>query len=556
MPSCLSCLTPRGARQRSTKSDSSDQENGSQSKILRRPHPPFNFPPPNASLGDYILKKLSTMPDFVAQVDSTTEREDTYGQMKDRSIRTALWLRNHGISPGDVVVVCSHNHCDSVIPVYAALYCAATMMPWDPILNTKDLKYLISLCPPTFIFCDMESVCTIRVVLRESKCNAKVIVFGEHHDCISYEKEVLKTELTKDFKCTQFDDVEQVAVIVCSSGSVGMPKAVEHTHRNLLVQLSVVSYLNIDRKTTMVLSSLYWISGTVATFVSLACNLKCIIVPTFEEQTACKLVEKYSVNWILMGTSVLLRLIHSGYLEKYDMSSVEKISAAGGVVSSEAFGLLKKAMPRVQIILGYGMTELCGVATIQDPTSKPGSCGKLIIGIALKVIDLERGEILGPGEIGELCWQSPCIMKGYRNNPEETLNAIDSENWLHSGDIGYYDSDGDIFIVDRLREMIKYRGNQIAPAEIENIIRRHPGVKDCVVVGKPHKVDGEHPVAFIVRREGIQVTEKEIIDLVAAEVIERKQLRGGVRFLDEFPLTPTGKPKRLALREILRNENK
>ncbi|XP_046745640.1 luciferin 4-monooxygenase-like [Diprion similis] len=554
MPSCFSCLVPNPVRKTVANGDAKSID--VESKILRTPAPNFLVPPPRTSVGEFILRKFKATPDFVAQVDAVTGVEDTYGQMWDRSVRTALWLRKKGIKAGEVVAICTHNHCDTVIPMYATLYCGGAVAPWDPIMNCKDLKYMNGMSQPKIVFCDEESACTVLVALRESNNDAEVVVFGEHSKCTSF-RSVLDHHTVEDmenFKCSELEDDSQIALIVCSSGSSGLPKGVEHTHRTVMLQFGAVKLLQLEGKTCTVFSSLYWISGLIGMFLCVAGNMKRVITPAFEEDFCSQLIEKYKINWVLMGSSILIRLIYSGCLEKYDMSSLEKISGGGGVVTAEAFGKLKATLPKTVVILGYGMTELGGAATIQDPNSKPGSCGRPVYGIACKVIERSTGKILGPGETGEICWQSPCIMKGYRNDPEATAEAIDKDMWLHSGDIGYYDEDGLIYVLDKLKEMIKYRGNQIAPAELESIIITHPGVKECAVVGKPDKIDVERPVAFVVKNPGAEVTEKDIVDLVASEVIERKQLKGGVRFIDKMPLTPSEKPKRTVLKEMLKNE--
>ncbi|XP_012264731.2 luciferin 4-monooxygenase-like [Athalia rosae] len=554
MPSCLSCLVPGQTRRR----DEEDDDDGSK-KILETPlHPDAVVPPDNVSAGEYIFEILKGKPTHVGQIDSLTDAEDTYGQMLERSVRTALWLRSRGIESGDVVALCTHNHFDTVTPILASLYCGSTAAPWDPGMNCQEIKHMVSISRPRYVFCNEESACTVLVALKECKNDAEVVVFGHHSGCASF-ADVLKPFAAEDideFECSKIDERSEVALIVCSSGSTGLPKGVEHTHRTIMIQFGIVKLLNLRNRTSAVFSSLYWISGVIGVLVCIAGDMRKVIVPVVDEDICARVIEKYRITWALMGTSVLVRLIYSGALEKYDVSSLKTITGGGGVVSLEAFAKLRAILPNALITLGYGMTELGGAATFQLVESERNSCGKPIYGVSCKILDTSTGGILGAGEVGEICWKSPCLMKGYRNNPEETADMIDAEGWLHSGDIGYYDEDGSIYIVDRSKEMIKCRGNQIAPAELEGIIARHPGVQDCAVVGKPDKIDVERPVAFVVRRRGdpTTVTEEEIVRLVASQVSERKQLRGGVRFLDALPVSPSGKTKRAVLRNMLLKE--
>lgn len=184
--------------------------------------------------------------------------------------------------------------------------------------------------------------------------------------------------------------------------------------------------------------------------------------------------------------------------------------------------------------------------------NKPGSVGLLQFGTWAKVVDTETGEILGPNKPGELCFKGTLIMKGYINNEKETRNTI-KDGWLHTGDIGYYDDDKEFFIVDRLKELIKYKGFQVPPAELEGLLLSNPKIKDCAVIGLPDEMAGELPLAFIVKQQDVEITEKEIFDFVAKQTSPAKRLHGGVRFIAEIPKNASGKILRRVLRDMLKN---
>lgn len=197
-----------------------------------------------------------------------------------------------------------------------------------------------------------------------------------------------------------------------------------------------------------------------------------------------------------------------------------------------------------------------GVLTSRHGVPKPGSVGVLGPGVYCKVIDPDSGKILGPGQAGELCFSGKVIMKGYIGDERATRETI-KDGWLHSGDVGYYDSDGHFFIVDRLKELIKYKAFQVAPAELEAILLSYPKVKDAAVIGKPDEASGELPLAFVVKQEGCEnVTEKEIQDFVASKVSSSKRLRGGVQFIDEIPKNLSGKILRRELKAMLKVKSK
>jgi len=188
---------------------------------------------------------------------------------------------------------------------------------------------------------------------------------------------------------------------------------------------------------------------------------------------------------------------------------------------------------------GYGLTETTFGATIQKNIVRPGSVGDPYVEVYAKVVD-ENGKSLGPYEPGELCFNGDAIMMGYINNKEATDEMIDKDGWLHSGDVGYYDEDLQFFIVDRIKELIKWKGFQVPPAELEALLLTHENIKDCGVIGKPDESAGELPVAFIVR-DSSGISEADIIKFVADRVSKAKRLHGGVVFVDEIPKNPSGK---------------
>jgi 4-coumarate--CoA ligase len=183
---------------------------------------------------------------------------------------------------------------------------------------------------------------------------------------------------------------------------------------------------------------------------------------------------------------------------------------------------------------------------------KPGSVGQPVKGLYVKVID-ENGRALGPNETGELCIKGPRIMKGYMNNLQATADTIDKDGWLHSGDIAYYDEDLQFFIVDRIKELIKYKAFQVAPAELEGLLLSNPNIKDAGVIGIPDEESGELPFAFVVKQPNAQLTESEVRDFVEKNASKIKWLRGGVKFVDEIPKNPTGKILRRQLKELYKS---
>ncbi|RZB39936.1 AMP-binding domain containing protein [Asbolus verrucosus] len=201
---------------------------------------------------------------------------------------------------------------------------------------------------------------------------------------------------------------------------------------------------------------------------------------------------------------------------------------------------------------GYGLTEATlGVIMMAIGDTKHGSSGKVVTYMSCKVRDPDTGKSLGPGLVGELCFKGPMVMKGYYGNEEATRNSFTSDGWLLTGDLAYYDENQYFYVVDRLKELIKYKAFQVAPAELEAILLSNPKIKDVGVVGVPNEEAGELPLAFVVKNEGVDLTEKEVIDFVAERVSSQKRLRGGVIFVSAIPKNPSGKILRRELRKML-----
>ena len=220
-------------------------------------------------------------------------------------------------------------------------------------------------------------------------------------------------------------------------------------------------------------------------------------------------------------------------------------------------GVVARFHSNLAITQGYGMSETTlGVMTQvydikqKEINNKPGSVGAILKGVYAKVID-ENGAALGPNQRGELCFKGPMVMKGYIGNEQATEEAI-KDGWLHTGDVGYYDEDKQFFIVDRIKELIKYKAFQSAPAEIEAILLSHPKIKDAGVIGIPDEECGELPLAYVVKQPNVKLTEKEVIDFVAELLSKPKHLHGGVRFIEEIPKNASGKILRKDLREFYR----
>ncbi|GAB1863717.1 Luciferin 4-monooxygenase [Camponotus japonicus] len=501
-----------------------------------------------------VWTKIKSHGDKIAYLDARTEEAVTYAELQDKVVRCALWFQKQGIKSSDVVSVCTHNHLNSIVPCLAALYVNAIFNPWDENMDLQTALHVMQLTRPKIIFCSEKSTNVILNALKENNYNSKIAVFGYdypiHSDIISF-SDILNTYSDAEvanFRYIETDDIKKTACIIHSSGTTGMSKGVEISNYCLLLSNNEIS----DMIDTVLIwfSPLYWISGIIMYFKAITQGAKVIIYPEFDEEMTCLLIEKYKITLIFLSISMINRLLKTDYVKKYPLSSLKTILCGGAIMKLKAQEDMKHILPHVQILQAYGLTETGGIVTLQLPHHKNGSCGTVIQNVQIKIVDPENGNVLGPNQSGEVWIKTATIMTGYYGNPEATKNTIDEEGWLHSGDIGYIDEDGELFLIDRIKELIKYRGHQISPAEIEGVLLSHQAVLEVAVVGVPHAIDDEHPIAYVIKKPDIKVTEQELIDFVTNNMMDQYSLRAGVIFLETFPYTGSGKIARKDLRAM------
>jgi 4-coumarate--CoA ligase len=279
-------------------------------------------------------------------------------------------------------------------------------------------------------------------------------------------------------------------------------------------------------------------------------------MPRFDLEKFCKLVQTHSASFAYIVPPVALLLSKHPLVDKYDLSSLKGMTCAAAPLTQDLIHTLYKRL-RVPLTQVYGLSETSPCATVQpveDAFQYPGSVGKLCSNMTAKVADLETGKEVPAGTEGELWFSGPNVFKGYLNNPSGTANAFTKDGYFKTGDVGYVDDEGNFYITDRVKELIKYKGFQVAPAQLEGLLIAHPSVNDAAVIGvySVNKAT-ELPRAYIVLADSVEKSEKtanEIAKWLEVKVSNYKKLRGGVRFLDVVPKSATGK----ILRRVLRDE--
>jgi len=346
----------------------------------------------------------------------------------------------------------------------------------------------------------------------------------------------------------EVDARNDTVVLAFSSATTGFAKAVMLTHRNMvanLCQIHSTHHLAAADTIIAVLPFFHIYGMQLLMNLALRSGATVVTMPRFDLEEFLWAIQEHRVTRACLVPPIVVALAKHPLVDAYDLSSLELI-LCGAAPLSAAVAEACAARLGCPVVQGYGMTEASPVTHLipDGVPSKPGSVGPSVSRCEWQIVDTESGAGLGIAEVGEICVRGPQVMKGYLNNPVATATAVNPEGWLRTGDIGYADEDGYLFVVDRLEELIKHRGLLIAPSELESQLLAHPAVADAAVVPIPDAEAGEVPKAFVVLKEGSSLD--DIVRFVAGRVAPHKRIRE-VEVVDEIPKSPSGKILRRVL---------
>jgi acyl-CoA synthetase (AMP-forming)/AMP-acid ligase II len=326
---------------------------------------------------------------------------------------------------------------------------------------------------------------------------------------------------------------------------------VQLTHRNLVANLAQYERITTTDETDVILAVLpfFHIYGMQVLMNGvLHMGARTITMPFFDLEQFLRLIQDHRVTRVAVVPPIVLALAKSPLVDKYDLSSLVQVGSGAAPLSAEVEA---EAMRRTgaSVVQGFGLTETSPVThAMPFGEARSGSVGVPIPNTEVRVVDPQTGDDLGVGESGELWIRGPQVMKGYLNNEEATRASIDEGGWLHTGDVGHVDEGGYWYITDRIKELIKYKGFQVAPAELEAVLLTHPAVVDAAVIGVDDEEAGEIPKGFVVLRPDDQTTAKQLMTHVSERVAGYKQIRR-IEFIDAIPKSMSGKILRRVLRE-------
>jgi acyl-CoA synthetase (AMP-forming)/AMP-acid ligase II/NAD(P)-dependent dehydrogenase (short-subunit alcohol dehydrogenase family) len=507
---------------------------------------------PNQTLPEFVLAEADGEHRFErALIEPDTGREMRYAELADavRAVAAGLFARD--VRNGEVLALCAPNSIEFVVAWFAASSVGAIVTAFNPTSTQDEIAQQLKLAGARWLVTTGQLYKEKLRAAAEASGIAESYLIGEAGsaagaNAIGFEE----LSAHGDGLIPPFDaSPRDVAFLPFSSGTTGLPKAVELTHRNLvanLCQMRPVHRLTPEDTVIAVLPLFHIFGFQVTLNLALRAGATVVILPRFELRAFLNAIQTYGVTRAEVVPPIVLELASSDLVDRYYLASLRTLTAGAAPLGAD---LARACAERIgcQVKQGFGMTELAGGTHIApDGDDHPDSIGPALPGIECRVVDPESGLDLGPNEPGELWMRSPSTMRGYLDDPQATAATIDADGWLHSGDIVTVDEDGWFRVADRIKELIKYKGFQVAPAELEDVLLTHPAVADAAVVRRSDEQAGEVPKAFVVPRR--PVSADELMKWVADRVAHYKRVRH-VEFVEQIPKSPSGKILRRLLIE-------
>ncbi|KAG9451682.1 hypothetical protein H6P81_004586 [Aristolochia fimbriata] len=517
-------------------------------------------------LHTYCFEKASEFSDRPCLISGSNGKTYTFAETQKLCQRTGAGLSKLGIKKGEVVMLLLQNCPEFVFAFMGASMLGAVTTTANPFCTTSEIFKQYTASGARLVITQSHYVDKLRDETNFPKIgrdNFTVVTVDDPpaDDCLSF-SEMISSADERDLPTVSIDPDDAVA-LPFSSGTTGLPKGVILTHKSLITSIAQQVdgenpnlFLTSDDIVLCVLPLFHIYSLNSVLLCSLRAGAGVLIMQKFEIGSLLELIQRHRVSVATVVPPLVLALAKNPMVEKFDLSSIRIVLSGAAPLGKELEEALRSRVPQAIFGQGYGMTEAGPVLSMclgfakQSLPTKSGSCGTVVRNAELKVIDPETGFSLRHNQPGEICIRGAQIMKGYLNDPEATASTIDVEGWLHTGDIGYVDDDEEVFIVDRVKELIKFKGFQVPPAEIEALLVSHPSIADAAVVPQKDDAAGEVPVAFIVRANDFDLTEEAVKEFIAKQVVFYKRLHK-VYFVHAIPKSPAGKILRKDLRAKL-----
>ena len=510
-------------------------------------------------------------------VDPQTKRSYTYAQTKQTASDFGKGLKSiWDWQKGDVLGLYTPNSIDTPIVTWGCHFAGGVVSPANPGYTADELafqlkdsgaKALITQIPQlpiAFQACQKVGIPTDRIALIGDERDAEGRI--KHFTSV---RNISGTQRYRRAKVA--DPANDLAFLVYSSGTTGHPKGVMLTHRNIVANTLQICAAeqplspvprpgHPDGDSILAFLPFFHIYGlTVVVHQSFYRGLKTVVLPKFDLESWCRIVQGYKITFAYVVPPVVLQLSKQPIVSKYDLSSLRMMNSGAAPLTRELVDALY-ARIKVPVKQGYGLSETSPTThtqTWETWRSTIGAVGTLLPNQTAKYMSADEKE-LSVGEVGELWIKGPNVFKGYLNNVEGTKNALTPNGYFKTGDVGYQDTEGNFYITDRIKELIKYKGFQVPPAELEGLLVSHPHIDDVAVLGVWKEEQAtEVPLAYVVPKKDVQPSptlEKEITEWLGKKVASHKRLRGGIRWTEEIPKSVSGKILRRVLKAKYQGE--
>nr|WP_204332122.1 4-coumarate--CoA ligase family protein [Geodermatophilus sabuli] len=518
---------------------------------------------PDVSVPAHVLSAGGTRPDAPALVDGLKGDTITHGQLAAYVDRVAAALHARGLRKGDVVAVFCPNTPWYPVVFHGIAAAGCVMSPINSLYTPDEIAFQLRDSGAKVLITVSPFLDRVRAAVDQAPVDEIVVMDGaEGHPSLL---DLLSTDAPS--VQVDIDPAQDLVTLPYSSGTTGLPKGVMLTHRNLVANVvqmrPIMDVHEGDERIIAVLPFFHIYGLTVLMNQGLAVGGTVVTLPRFDLEDFLRVIQDQRITRAFVAPPIVLALAKHPLVDQFDLSSLRTITS-GAAPLDESLALACQQRLRqgadtgVTVAQGYGMTELSPVShstpdTGQEPPGAAADVPKGSVGYALpntecRLVDPATGEDVAAGLRGELWVRGPQVMKGYLNNPQATADTLDGEGWLHTGDVAVVDEHGHYTVVDRVKELIKYKGYQVAPAELEAVLLGHPEIADAAVIGVLEEESGEElPKAFVVRAAGSSLTPETVMEYMAGKVAPHKKIRF-VEFIEQVPKSSAGKILRKELK--------
>ncbi|XP_076315771.1 uncharacterized protein LOC143228392 [Tachypleus tridentatus] len=515
---------------------------------------------PDVSLPEFICTTLENQTDKYLMIAHDNSRSITIKEVLLYGNRFASALIRRGLKLGDVFCLCCSNNVDFPAAVLGIMNAGATITLGKPMDTKGELQYRLEKAGATYLLIERENLEKAREATKHLPNFREILVFEKTKDCPSFRELVEEDDGSAFRGPPKVDPKDTPFLLPFSSGTTGLPKAIVHTHFSCLATILHTMDPNIWKypRDEIVLGMYPFChaAGLMFLFVCMLQGLTVINVPFYDSDLFLEVIPRHKVSIVLAAVSVVYFLLNDPKAQQYDLTSVKDILTTGANLRHEANEeVLMKTLPFLRSVRQlYGLSETFFVSCPEKGKTLPNSVGTLYPSMELKIVDVITRATCGANESGEFLVRGKQLMKMYLNNPKASVEAFTPDGWYKTGDYGYYDIEGNLYITDRIKEIIKTGFHQVSPTEIESVLLSHHAIEDAAVISVPDLALGEVPYGFVVTKPGVNITPEDIIHFASDRLAPQKQLKG-VEIVSQIPRSDLGKLQRNMLKERFQHLN-